>query len=121
MLNPLSEARDRTRVLMDITQLHCRQARTGTPTRTSLHFSKLTLDTRDHSGDYTQVDSCSVRSSVVCLLLGTAVGVGVEESRGQRSLLEAASSVLRALHLRRPGGPAHVKLAVEWDSGTQER
>lgn len=30
-------------------------------------------------------------------------------------------AVDRALHLRRPGGPSHVKLAVEWDSGTQER
>nr|XP_003416834.1 ubiquitin carboxyl-terminal hydrolase 43 [Loxodonta africana] len=27
----------------------------------------------------------------------------------------------RALHLRRPGGPPHVKLAVEWDSCAKER
>ncbi|XP_046533402.1 ubiquitin carboxyl-terminal hydrolase 43 isoform X1 [Equus quagga] len=30
-------------------------------------------------------------------------------------------AVDRALHLRRPGGPPHVKLAVEWDSGAKER
>uniref|UniRef100_A0A8C5KZP7 ubiquitinyl hydrolase 1 n=1 Tax=Jaculus jaculus TaxID=51337 RepID=A0A8C5KZP7_JACJA len=30
-------------------------------------------------------------------------------------------AVDRALHLRRPGGPAHVKLAVEWDSSVKER
>lgn len=30
-------------------------------------------------------------------------------------------SVLRALHPRRPGGPPHVKLAVEWDSCAKER
>ncbi|KAL6064936.1 hypothetical protein STEG23_026960, partial [Scotinomys teguina] len=30
-------------------------------------------------------------------------------------------AVDRALHLRRPGGPAHVKLAVEWDSSVMER
>ncbi|XP_007950535.1 ubiquitin carboxyl-terminal hydrolase 43 [Orycteropus afer afer] len=29
-------------------------------------------------------------------------------------------AVDRALHLRRPGGPAHVKLAVEWDSCAKE-
>ncbi|XP_067570568.1 ubiquitin carboxyl-terminal hydrolase 43 isoform X1 [Pseudorca crassidens] len=29
-------------------------------------------------------------------------------------------TVDRALHLRRPGGPPHIKLAVEWDSGTKE-
>ncbi|XP_058532135.1 ubiquitin carboxyl-terminal hydrolase 43 isoform X3 [Ochotona princeps] len=27
----------------------------------------------------------------------------------------------RALHLRRPGGPPHIKLAVEWDSSAKER
>ncbi|XP_058139469.1 ubiquitin carboxyl-terminal hydrolase 43 [Dasypus novemcinctus] len=30
-------------------------------------------------------------------------------------------AVDRALHLRRPGGPPHVRLAVEWDSGAKER
>ncbi|XP_058415697.1 ubiquitin carboxyl-terminal hydrolase 43 isoform X2 [Diceros bicornis minor] len=30
-------------------------------------------------------------------------------------------AVDRALHLRRPGGPPHIKLAVEWDSGAKER
>ncbi|XP_036125605.1 ubiquitin carboxyl-terminal hydrolase 43 [Molossus molossus] len=30
-------------------------------------------------------------------------------------------AVDRALHLRGPGGPPHVKLAVEWDSGVKER
>ncbi|XP_016077893.1 PREDICTED: ubiquitin carboxyl-terminal hydrolase 43 [Miniopterus natalensis] len=30
-------------------------------------------------------------------------------------------AVDRALHLRRPGGPPHVKLAVEWDSCVKER
>ncbi|EGV98618.1 Ubiquitin carboxyl-terminal hydrolase 43 [Cricetulus griseus] len=30
-------------------------------------------------------------------------------------------AVDRALHLRRPGGPPHVKLAVEWDSSVTER
>ncbi|XP_019490430.1 PREDICTED: ubiquitin carboxyl-terminal hydrolase 43-like [Hipposideros armiger] len=30
-------------------------------------------------------------------------------------------SLLRALHLRRPGGPPHVKLAIEWDSCVKER
>ncbi|XP_074198301.1 ubiquitin carboxyl-terminal hydrolase 43 isoform X1 [Camelus bactrianus] len=30
-------------------------------------------------------------------------------------------AVDRALHPRRPGGPPHIKLAVEWDSGTKER
>ncbi|KAG8507115.1 Ubiquitin carboxyl-terminal hydrolase 43 [Galemys pyrenaicus] len=30
-------------------------------------------------------------------------------------------AVDRALHLRRPGGPPHVKLAVEWDSCLKER
>lgn len=29
--------------------------------------------------------------------------------------------LLRALHLRKPGGPPHVKLAVEWDSSVMER
>ncbi|XP_070249894.1 ubiquitin carboxyl-terminal hydrolase 43 isoform X2 [Myotis yumanensis] len=30
-------------------------------------------------------------------------------------------AVDRALHLRRPGGPPHIKLAVEWDSCAKER
>lgn len=30
-------------------------------------------------------------------------------------------AVDRALHLRKPGGPPHVKLAVEWDSSAKER
>ncbi|XP_045425706.1 ubiquitin carboxyl-terminal hydrolase 43 isoform X1 [Lemur catta] len=30
-------------------------------------------------------------------------------------------AVDRALHLKRPGGPPHVKLAVEWDSSAKER
>ncbi|KAM5214989.1 ubiquitin carboxyl-terminal hydrolase 43 isoform 2-T2 [Hipposideros larvatus] len=30
-------------------------------------------------------------------------------------------AVDRALHLRRPGGPPHVKLAIEWDSCVKER
>lgn len=30
-------------------------------------------------------------------------------------------AVDRALHLRRLGGPPHVKLAVEWDSSIKER
>ncbi|MXQ89405.1 hypothetical protein E5288_WYG000764 [Bos mutus] len=30
-------------------------------------------------------------------------------------------AVDRALHLRRPGGPPHIKLAVEWDVDTKER
>lgn len=30
-------------------------------------------------------------------------------------------TVDRALHFRRPGGPSHVKLAVEWDSSIKER
>ena len=57
-------------------------------------------------------------------LLGTLVlGVGRVGRVGSPSpcLGWAPYSLIRALHLRRPGGPPHIKLAVEWDVDTKER
>ncbi|KAF4012377.1 hypothetical protein G4228_004282 [Cervus hanglu yarkandensis] len=37
------------------------------------------------------------------------------------NLVGSGQQASRALHLRRPGGPPHIKLAVEWDIDTKER
>ena len=41
ILNPLSEARDQTRILMDTSQVHYRWASTGTPRESSLFMQPI--------------------------------------------------------------------------------
>ncbi|XP_047563566.1 ubiquitin carboxyl-terminal hydrolase 43 isoform X3 [Lutra lutra] len=52
-------------------------------------------------------------------VVGLSLGCGYLSPQDSHPLCHWA--VDRALHLRRPGGPPHVKLAVEWDSCTKER
>ena len=66
----------------------------------------------------------SVSMQLWMFLLGTSVlAVGRVGRVGSLSpcLGWAPYSLIRALHLRRPGGPPHIKLAVEWDVDTKER
>ena len=46
---------------------------------------------------------------------------GREEGEGGLKLSYGLCSFPRAMHLRRPGGPPHIKLAVEWESCAKER
>nr|XP_045232242.1 ubiquitin carboxyl-terminal hydrolase 43 isoform X5 [Macaca fascicularis] len=52
-------------------------------------------------------------------VVGLSVACSYLSPKDSRPLCHWA--VDRALHLRRPGGPPHVKLAVEWDSSVKER
>ena len=53
--------------------------------------------------------------------IGPGGGEGGESGKPPPCLGWAPYSLIRALHLRRPGGPPHIKLAVEWDIDTKER
>lgn len=71
---------------------------------------------------------CLMRSEVSAQDLGTLFSIRVVGLSLACSYLSPQDSrplchwaVDRALHLRRPGGPPHVKLAVEWDSSVTER
>nr|XP_035155914.2 ubiquitin carboxyl-terminal hydrolase 43 isoform X1 [Callithrix jacchus] len=52
-------------------------------------------------------------------VVGLSVACSYLSPKDSRPLCHWA--VDRALHLRRPGGPPHVKLAVEWDGSVKER
>ncbi|XP_055223458.1 ubiquitin carboxyl-terminal hydrolase 43 isoform X3 [Gorilla gorilla gorilla] len=52
-------------------------------------------------------------------VVGLSVACSYLSPKDSRPLCHWA--VDRVLHLRRPGGPPHVKLAVEWDSSVKER
>ncbi|XP_031208745.1 ubiquitin carboxyl-terminal hydrolase 43 isoform X1 [Mastomys coucha] len=71
---------------------------------------------------------CLMRSEIAAQDLGTLFSIRVVGLSLACSYLSSQDSrplchwaVDRALHLRRPGGPPHVKLAVEWDSSVIER
>lgn len=71
---------------------------------------------------------CLMRSEVPAQDVGTLFSIRVVGLSLACSYLSPQDSrplchwaVDRALHLRKPGGPPHVKLAVEWDSSVMER
>uniref|UniRef100_A0A8C2MWQ7 ubiquitinyl hydrolase 1 n=1 Tax=Cricetulus griseus TaxID=10029 RepID=A0A8C2MWQ7_CRIGR len=98
-------------------------------------FGPPFLIREDRTISWVQLQQC-ILSKVRCLMrnevpaqdLGTLFSIRVVGLSLACSYLSPQDSrplchwaVDRALHLRRPGGPPHVKLAVEWDSSVTER
>ncbi|XP_008853956.1 ubiquitin carboxyl-terminal hydrolase 43 isoform X2 [Nannospalax galili] len=98
-------------------------------------FGPPFLVREDRTISWAQLQQC-ILSKVRCLMkteapaqiLGSLFSVRVVGLSLACSYLSPQDSrplchwaVDRALHLRRPGGPPHVKLAVEWDSSVTER
>uniref|UniRef100_A0A8C3WWU3 ubiquitinyl hydrolase 1 n=1 Tax=Catagonus wagneri TaxID=51154 RepID=A0A8C3WWU3_9CETA len=96
-------------------------------------FGPPFLMREDRAASWAQLQR-SILSKVCCLMKGEAPNPGSLFSIRVVGLSLACSylspqdsrplchwAVDRALHLRRPGGPPHVKLAVEWDGDTKER
>ncbi|KAM6175034.1 ubiquitin carboxyl-terminal hydrolase 43 isoform 2-T2 [Erethizon dorsatum] len=97
-------------------------------------FGPPFLIREDRSISWAQLQQC-ILSKVRCLMrseapaqnLGSLFSIRVVGLSLACSYLSPQDSqplchwaVDRALHLRRPGGPPHVKLAVEWDCATKE-
>lgn len=98
-------------------------------------FGPPFLIREDRTISWAQLQQC-ILSKVRCLMrseapaqdLGTLFSIRVVGLSLACSYLSPQDSrplchwaVDRALHLRRPGGPPHVKLAVEWDSSVADR
>nr|XP_051681140.1 ubiquitin carboxyl-terminal hydrolase 43 isoform X1 [Oryctolagus cuniculus] len=98
-------------------------------------FGPPFLIREDRSISWAQLQQC-ILSKVRCLMrseapvqnlgslfsirvVGLSLACSYLSPQDDRPLSQWA--VDRALHLRKPGGPPHVKLAVEWDSSAKER
>ncbi|XP_054427225.1 ubiquitin carboxyl-terminal hydrolase 43 [Pteronotus mesoamericanus] len=101
-------------------------------------FGPPFLIREDRTISWAQLQQC-ILSKVRCLMKTEAVGQQVSNPGPLFSVRVVGPSLAcsylspqdsrplchwavdRALHLRKPGGPAHIKLAVEWDSCVKER
>nr|XP_036862019.1 LOW QUALITY PROTEIN: ubiquitin carboxyl-terminal hydrolase 43 [Manis javanica] len=88
-------------------------------------FGPPFLIREDRAISWAQLQQCIL--SKVCYLMKVSPQYRIQVSLACSYLSPQDSQPLchwavdRALHLRRPGGPPHIKLAVEWDSCAKER